>query len=200
MSSAWGVLGPLAAFGDDPSLDRPRVPGVDLPLKGSRYRQLGWKLEQFIGRDLAATRKSLYAARSRLVRDESRNVKPQRVLNRPTRIADRDHAYTHRFQGRRRARTGVSEALDDAAGAVQVEADPRRGPLTTTAMPCPPAWLRTLRTSDRQRLSGDDGRHRVADLHAVGVHDPAHHLLVGVEVGAWDIAVGTEENRGISEV
>jgi len=38
------------------------------------------------------------------------------------------------------------------------------------------------RPAQLQRLPGDDGRGGVADVHAVGVHDPRHDLIVGVDV------------------
>ena len=39
------------------------------------------------------------------------------------------------------------------------------------------------RAAHLDRLAGHDGRRRVADVHAVGVHHPRHDLVVGVDVG-----------------
>ena len=42
-------------------------------------------------------------------------------------------------------------------------------------------------------LAGDDGRHGVARVHRVGVHDPGHRLLVGVHVGRGHVLLGADE-------
>jgi hypothetical protein len=49
------------------------------------------------------------------------------------------------------------------------------------------------RAAQRQRLAGHHGRHGVARVHGVGVHDPGHHLLVGVDVGRGHVALGSDE-------
>src|SRR4029077_5240731 len=43
------------------------------------------------------------------------------------------------------------------------------------------------------RLAGDDLRTGVADLHAVGVHDPGHGLLVGAEVGSHHVLAWADD-------
>jgi len=56
------------------------------------------------------------------------------------------------------------------------------------------------RTTQFQRLAGHDARRRVADVHAVGVHHPRHHLLVGVDVGRGDVLLGADEVDDLRDV
>ena len=46
----------------------------------------------------------------------------------------------------------------------------------------------SARSAQIQRLAGDHRGNRVARVHGVGVHDPRHHLLVGVHVGRGHVA------------
>ena len=48
------------------------------------------------------------------------------------------------------------------------------------------------RSADLDRLAGHHGGRRVADVHRVGVHEPGHHLLVGVDVGRRDVVLGAD--------
>ena len=48
------------------------------------------------------------------------------------------------------------------------------------------------RSAHDDRLAGDDGGFGVADVHAVGVHDPRHDLFVGVDVGRRHVLVGAD--------
>src|SRR5947207_1846493 len=47
------------------------------------------------------------------------------------------------------------------------------------------------------RLPGDDLGAGVADLHAVGVHDPGHRLFVGAQVGRHDVHARTDEGEDL---
>ena len=48
------------------------------------------------------------------------------------------------------------------------------------------------RAAHLDRLAGDHRRRRVADVHAVGVHDPRHDLIVGVDVGRGHVLLGSD--------
>ena len=49
------------------------------------------------------------------------------------------------------------------------------------------------RPAQRHRLAGHHRRDRVARVHGVGVHDPRHHLLVGVHVRRRHVALRSDE-------
>jgi hypothetical protein len=40
----------------------------------------------------------------------------------------------------------------------------------------------------------------VPDVHAVGVHHPGHHLLVGVDVWSGDVLLGTDRVDDFGDV
>ena len=48
------------------------------------------------------------------------------------------------------------------------------------------------RSAHLDGLARDDGRGRMADVHAVGVHDPRHDLIVGVDVRRGDVLLGAD--------
>ena len=49
------------------------------------------------------------------------------------------------------------------------------------------------RAAESERLAGDDGGDGVARVHGVGVHDPGHHLLIGIDVGRGHVAFRSDE-------
>ena len=56
------------------------------------------------------------------------------------------------------------------------------------------------RSAELQRLAGDDGSRRVADVHAVGVHHPRHDLLVRVHIGRGHVLLGTDRVDDLGDV
>ena len=56
------------------------------------------------------------------------------------------------------------------------------------------------RAAHLDRLAGDDRRRGVADVHAVGVHDPRHDLIVGVDVGRRDVFLGADRVDDLRDV
>ena len=56
------------------------------------------------------------------------------------------------------------------------------------------------RSAHLDRLAGDDGGRCVADVHAVGVHDPRHHLIVGVDVGRGYVLFGSDGVDDLGDV
>ena len=47
--------------------------------------------------------------------------------------------------------------------------------------------------AEGQRLARDHTRHHIAFVHAVGIHDPGHDLLVGVDVRRGNVFFGTDD-------
>ncbi len=66
----------------------------------------------------------------------------------------------------------------------------------------PPGRLRTPQgATNTERFTRDHTRHGIAFVHAVGVHNPGHHLGVGVHSRGWNIAGWANEKsdfRGIA--
>ena len=58
----------------------------------------------------------------------------------------------------------------------------------------------TLGAAEAEGFAGDDGGHEMADVGGVGVHHPAHHLLVGAEVGCGDIHLRADERDELLNV
>ena len=56
------------------------------------------------------------------------------------------------------------------------------------------------RSAHLDRLAGDDRRRGVADVHAVGVHDPRHDLIVGVHVRRRHVLVGADSVDDLGDV
>ena len=56
------------------------------------------------------------------------------------------------------------------------------------------------RAAHLDRLAGDDRRRGVADVHAVGVHDPRHDLVVGVDVGRRHVLLGADRVDDLGDV
>src|SRR5439155_615570 len=56
------------------------------------------------------------------------------------------------------------------------------------------------RSAELGRFAGDHRRRRMADVHAVGVHHPRHHLLVRVDVGRRDVLLGTDGVDDLGDV
>ena len=100
----------------------------------------------------------------------------------------------------RRDRPDVAEALDRDGGALDVEAQV----LGRFARDDHHAAAGRLAAAERaahlDRLAGDDRRRRVADVHGVGVHDPRHDLLVGVDVGRRHVLLGADGVDDLGDV
>ncbi len=97
-------------------------------------------------------------------------------------------------------RSDVAEPLDGDRRALDVEAEVlgrlARGDHHAAAGRLAAAE----RSAELERLARDDGRLGVADVHAVGVHDPRHHLIVGVDVGRRHVLLGTDRVDDFGDV
>ena len=97
-------------------------------------------------------------------------------------------------------RTCVAVALDADARALEGHTDTsgrlagdkqdaRRGGVVTT-----------FTTADRERFAGDDSGHGVPFMHGVGIHNPRHHLGVGVDIGRGNIPMGTDNDGNLGSI
>ena len=104
-------------------------------------------------------------------------------------VGDGDHGCAPVVQLRRRDPADVAEPLNDAALLVELEPEP----VTSTLCSHHDARARRLapedRAADRDRLTGHNLRHSVADEHRVRVHHPRHGLFVCRHVGRGDVGL-----------
>ena len=98
----------------------------------------------------------------------------------------------------RRDRAHVAEALDGHPGARDRHAQPLQRLAGDQHAPPAGRLAPAERAAHLDRLAGHDRGDGVALVHGVGVHDPRHHPLVGVDVGRGDVGVGAQglDDRG----
>src|ERR1035441_1962552 len=90
---------------------------------------------------------------------------------------------------------GVAEPLHHHARALywdsQVLATAQRGKVHAAAG----GFVAAQRAAEADRFAGHHAVHRVALVHAVGVHDPRHDLRRGIDVGRRDVLFRTDERQ-----
>ena len=135
------------------------------------------------------------AVRSR-VRAQRRDVEPAFVVDAAGDVGDRDHARAAVVQlraprSRRRCRSPGRRSAGSAS------CQPSRS--QARSIDHHDAGARRLvaeeRAAERDRLAGDDLRHRVADLHRVRVHHPGHRLLVRGHVRSGDVLLRADDRQ-----
>ena len=195
IASASSEVGPFAPSGDHPRLDPVRVLLGDLILAGGEDEDVAGKLEQLLVRDPRARLPLL--ERAVLLREVAHrvDVEPVGVVEPPETsetaitVAPRSASScaampptlpkpwtTQRCSARFQPSRSQARAVDHHdAGAGRLVAEDR--------------------AADRDRLAGHDLRHRVADLHRVGVHHPGHRLLVRRHVGGRDVLLRADHRQ-----
>ena len=123
------------------------------------------------------------------------DVEAVRVVDAAGDVGDGDHRGAAVDELVRSDPADVAEALDDAALLGEVPAEPLAG----AGGDHHDAGARRLvpedRAADRDRLARHDLRHRVADLHRVGVHHPGHRLLVRRHVRRRDVLLRPDDRQ-----
>src|SRR5205807_10648928 len=61
-------------------------------------------------------------------------------------------------------------------------------------------FLPASRTTETEWLASHVCRHRMVGVHADRVHHPGHDLRVGIDVGCWDIPIGTDQDADLAGV
>ena len=124
--------------------------------------------------------------------DQAAHIQALAVVVATAGVGDRDHARARFRQEARGHATHVAEALHDHPQVLQAVAA-ALGQLFCAEEDAAAGGLGApLAAADRDRLAGDDGGHRVAVAHGIGVHHPGHHAGVGAHVRGGDVAVGAE--------
>ena len=125
------------------------------------------------------------------------HVEPVRVVDAAGDVRDGDHGRAAVGQLVRRDAADVAEALHDAALLGEVPAEPLAGAGDDHHDAGAGRLVAEDGAADRDRLAGDDLRHRVADLHRVGVHHPRHRLLVRRHVGRGDVLLRPDHRQQV---
>ena len=188
----------VRALGDEPAAERVRVRRGHLVLPRGEHEHVA-RRSRAAPRARAARPGSPRAsrARARTRRASGRRGRPASI-DAARDVADRDDGRAPLVQLGRRDAADVAESLHDeaqsprrlqpsrCAGALDHHHDARARRLAAED-----------RAADRDRLAGDDLRHRVALLRRVGVHHPGHRLLVRRDVGRRDVDLGADERREV---
>ena len=87
----------------------------------------------------------------------------------------------------------VAEALNDDAAAVDGQVEIAQALVADHHDAAAGGLDAAARAADVERLAGDDAGDGVAHVHGVGVHDPGHGLLVGVDVGRGNVFFRSDE-------
>ena len=135
-----------------------------------------------------------------LVPDHLLHVDPVLVPVGAADVLDRDHLRPVGVEEPGDVRPHLPEALDGHPRPAEVESLGVAGPADAEVRPDRPQVHRGGRAAEVRRLPEHDGGGRVAEEHAVGVHEPAHDLLVRPDVGGEDVQVRLDEPGQIRQV
>ena len=128
ISSASGVVGPLAASATTLALIRSALAGGDLVLERGRDEDVALDLEDLLVRDRLRAGEADDRAVLGLPGDDALDVEPVGVVDAARRVGDGDDRRAvlgdHQL---RRDRAGVAEALDDDSGVIEVDVQVARG-------------------------------------------------------------------------
>ena len=190
----------VRSFHHDPGLDPPRVLAGDLPLDRGGDQHVARELEEFRGGDRLGARVAGQGPRGAQVLQDGPRVQPVGVVGPPVDVAHRHDLAPLLVQEAGRRLPDVAEPLDGHPAAGKRDAPQARGLPGDDHDPSAGGVAPPHRASDHDGLARDHGRHRIAPMHAVGVHDPGHDLGVGPDVGRGDIALGAHEGAHLARV
>src|SRR5262245_50848638 len=91
------------------------------------------------------------------------------------------------MQQRGRDRPDITKSLHDDAGVWERYLLQTTSLLHTVHHASAGGLSPSQRSADDDGLAGHNARHGIADLHAVGVHDPGHGLFVRIDIRGEDI-------------
>ena len=188
----FGLGRAVGAFDHDLRADRRRVAERDLVLERRGDEDVDVQREELLVGERLRARETVHGVVLLRVLEQLRDVEAGGVVDAALPVGDGDDAGADAGEELRRNRADVAESLDGDGGPVDVEAHV----LGRLARDDHHAAAGRLVTAERaahfERLPRHHRRRRVSDVHAVGVHDPRHHLLVGVDVGSGDVLFGTD--------
>ncbi len=197
IASAATDVGPFAPSTTQAAAQVAGVRSGHLVLARGEHEHVAGQLEQLGVRDPLAAAKPSSEPCSRDVLVQRRDVEPVLCVDAARDVRDGDHGRAPLVQLGRGDPADVAEALDDAAQAREIPAEPPARALDHHHDAGARRLVPEERAADRDRLAGHDLGHRVALLHRVGVHHPGHRLLVRRHVGRRDVLVRADERREV---
>jgi hypothetical protein len=190
----------VGPFGHDLGADSRRVLHRDLVLERRRNQHVDVKGPQIVIRQRVCVREALDGLPLLDVRAQRREVEAAGVVDAALPVGDRDDPGAEPCQQLGGYRADVAKALDRDGGAVDVESQVLRRLARHDRDAASGRLAAPERPAHFDRLAGDDRGFRMADVHAVGVHDPRHHLIVGVDVGRRHILLRPDEIDDFGDV
>src|SRR5712692_5179493 len=94
----------------------------------------------------------------------------------------------------------ISEALDTHTSTLQWHSNTLRGLSSNKQDTCSGRIVTTLTTTYRKRFACDYSGYRVAFMHGIRVHDPPHHLSIGVNIRRWNVAMRPNDDRNLCRI
>ena len=181
--------GTVRSFDQDPRPDARRVLAVDDAFYRRGQQDFAILLENLLSVRRVALRKAFDRLVFLDVFEQGGDTKPVRVQYAAVDVCNADDLIAGLVHQPRRLRAHVSASLDDDARGLPVAPETFEGLVADDHAPAPGRLAAAARASEVERLSRHARRHRVPDVHGVGVHDPGHRLLVGVHVRGGDVAL-----------
>src|SRR6185437_13470230 len=89
--------------------------------------------------------------------------------------------------------TNVAEALYDDSAAVALDVEIAEGPVADNADSAPGRFPAPTGAADVDGFAGHDAGDGLTHVHGVGIHDPGHDLLVGIDVGGGHVFFRPDE-------
>ena len=124
---------------------------------------------------------------------QSFDVESVRIVNRPIVLDDRDNLKTGAAHQARRHSAYVAKALNHDPGILGRQPETLQRFERDKHAASAGSFRATERSTQLERFAGHDRRDSVPFMHRVGVHDPGHGLLIGIDIGRRNIALGANK-------
>src|SRR5262245_2295539 len=172
----------VGAFDDDLCLDAAHVVFRDLVLDRGWYENVHGQREELVVADAFGAGEAINGLVRGRVLDERRDVQALCVVDAAAPIGDGDDLRAEFGDQLGSDGADVAETLDGDGRFREIETRVLRGFTRRDHHAAAGGFASSERAAELNGLAGDDGGFGVADVHAVGVHDPRHDLIVGVHV------------------
>src|SRR5438128_6272734 len=188
-----GGSGAVGALRENPALDAVGVAAGELIFGRGGDEDLAIGDEQFSSIKWLGAGEALDGSVATAVLQPRREVKPVLVVNPSVHLGNANDLVTslrHQVGG---VRAHVSEALHNHARGLAIQSQLPDGLVAHHQDAAAGSFAAAARSADIDGFARDHGRHGLAHVHGVGVHDPRHGLFVGVDVGRGHIFFRTDK-------
>src|SRR5215831_15154040 len=185
--------GAVSAFAENLAAELVRVLRSDDVFARGRKQNVGFEEHGFLAIDVFGFGEIENRAGFLAVFHQAGDVEALRVINGAVVFDDRDDFKAgagHELGGHA---AYVAESLNNYASGGALHAEETKSLLGDDHAAAARSLRAAAGAAEIDGLSGDDGGLGVAGVHGIGVHDPGHGLLVGVDVGSRDVDLGTDE-------